>query len=428
MCRLQGGKPQANIVRILFCFYIFVSVPVAFAEDGDQAAVVENLRKVREQIEREERRLADLQKKQEGFEAAAEKLTNEAAAASEKKKTLSAAVDQLRDEADRVSRAVSAVKDNIENRRDGLRQRIVAIYKTQRRSAALDYLFSASSSTELLKRTRYLTAVAGYDKNYLQGLGKLISSLQKDQQRLDVIQRQKTDNLQQVDVLEAELSKKREEKAMLLAEARDKVQQEEKSLDKLRVSADKFEHVLASIMGGDRYQLPPEEGGGTEHQGIITNGTTSGGGLIIVAPFDGRGLEGLRGKLVFPVKGALIQRFGKQKHDEFADILFVKGLEVHAAVGSRVQAVAAGKIVLSQVLPGYGNVIIVDHGERYYTLYGRLAGTLKAVGDVVKSGDDIAVLGEADYKGRNFYFELRIKGKATNPLEYFRESPPTAKT
>lgn len=420
---------KASLAAWLSAALLVASLPLGAAGAEDPQAAAENLRKVREQIEREERRLDQLKKNQDDLQKSVDKLAKEADQAATKKQALVATVDQLRDEGDRITRAVGKLQQDIVDRRTGLTRRIVALYKTQRRTAALDYLFSAKSSTDLLKRTRYLSAVAGYDKNYLQGLGKLVDSLSRDEQRLKEIQQKKRESLAQADALERELSKKREEKALLASEERERVKQQERSLDKLRASADKLEKVLASIMGGDQYQVveeqpPPEPGEPTE---TVTTSVSPSNPPVIVAPFGGKGLDGMRGKLLFPVKGEVIQRFGKQKHDEFADMLFVKGLEVKAPVGAKVSAVAEGKIVLSQVLPGYGNVIIVDHGQRYYTLYGRLASSLRSVGDVVKAGEAVAVLGEADYKGRNFYFELRVKGKASNPIEFFREPPPMAK-
>jgi len=405
-------------MRFRWLIAVLIVFPQFAAAQDKAAEASRSLRRVREQIEKEETRLRDLRANQKSLEDAADKLGAEAAKAAERKQALLTAVEQTKQEMDRVSRAVAKIQQDIEDRKNGLRTRVVALYKTQRRTIALDYLFNAESSTDLLKRTRYLSAIANYDRNYLSVLSSLVANVGRDQARLADLQKQKSDSLEQAEKLEKELSKKREEKAVLAAEERDKIALQEKSLDKLRSSADKFEQVLASIMGGDRYVPSPEDL--TPAPGPTPAVSQPD---VIVSPSDGNGLDNLRGKMLFPVDGEIVQRFGKQKHDEFADMVFVKGLEIRAPVGATVKAVAAGKVVLSQVLPGYGNVIIVDHGKRYYTLYGRLAGALKSVGDSVSNGESLAVLGEPDYKGRNFYFELRLKGKATNPLEYFKNAP-----
>jgi murein hydrolase activator len=105
-------------------------------------------------------------------------------------------------------------------------------------------------------------------------------------------------------------------------------------------------------------------------------------------------------------------------------MIFIKGLEFSGNVGEKVRPVAKGKVVFSQLLPGLGNVVIVDHGKRYYTLYGRLSSVLTQLGDIVGRGDTVGILGEPDRKGRNFYFELRQKGKAMNPQPFFSEKLP----
>jgi septal ring factor EnvC (AmiA/AmiB activator) len=75
-------------------------------------------------------------------------------------------------------------------------------------------------------------------------------------------------------------------------------------------------------------------------------------------------------------------------------------------------------------VPEYGNVVIVNHGKRFYTLYGRLNEIVPLVGDIVEGGDVLARTGKKDRWGRNFYFELRYKGKAIDPWRYFANSPP----
>ena len=139
-----------------------------------------------------------------------------------------------------------------------------------------------------------------------------------------------------------------------------------------------------------------------------------------VAQFEGRGLQPLKGKLPLPIAGDLLGTFGRHHHEEFSDIVFSKGLEFGAEEDEKVRAVANGRVILNQPLPGYGNVVIVDHGRRYYSLYGRLKQMLVEVGDVIDQKDTIGVVGEPGKGGRNFYFELRVRGKAINPVAYFR--------
>ena len=133
------------------------------------------------------------------------------------------------------------------------------------------------------------------------------------------------------------------------------------------------------------------------------------------------GLASLKGRMPYPVKGKLVQGYGKQKHKEFSDVLLVKGVEFQVAGSSAIKAVAPGEVLFSDSLPGYGTVVIVDHGQRYYTLYGKLQDVKVKVGQKVAAKAVIATAAPdpIDDAHGNFYFELRHKGVAIDPQPYF---------
>lgn len=403
--------------KYFYYFLLLLQISFAYAQNApDGRTVSENLRLVRERISREERDLNQLQSSylvaQKNINNLAEELRENA----ERKKDLQDELNNLAPKLEIAAKQFVDAENEVKERRSGYLKRVKALYKTRRQTAAVDYLFSARSTTDLLKRARYLSHVAEFDRNYLQGLSKLASKLEGESRVYETLRAQKTNRLNDIAVLEKELTEKRDRQQMLLKEQEEKVKLKENSINKLRISAEGLEKMIASITGGEQYQPPAET---ASIQTSVVKPVPD----VITDSFQGKGLAALKGKLQFPVSGSIVRNFGKQKHEEFSDVLFVKGLEVKSSVGARVKAVAAGKIVLSQVLPGYGNVIIIDHGARYYTLYGRLASSLKSIGNLVSTGEDLAILGETDYKGRNFYFELRVKGKATSPLEYFKNPP-----
>ncbi len=393
------------------------------SEKEDSKSITAKLAFVRQRLAREEDRLNSNRKNQRELQSKIEALRSEEQEIVARKTEVGQAKEQLTKEVAELSSASQDVKRRFDSQRDTMRARLIALYKTQRRTASMDYLLNASSATELLKRARYLADIAAFDQRYLARLGGLVESIVRDKAKLEEAQGRLEEQSAELAQLERAIVEKRERQGELLNEEKEKVVQQERSLEKMRKEADGFERVLANIMGSE--ERVPEISVKDEPPEVVAKLSMppSEGERVIVAPFEGVGLANAKGKLPMPVNGEVVQRFGKQKHEEFADIIFVKGLEIRAAVGAKVQAVAGGKVVMSQVLPGYGNVLIVDHGQRYFTLYGRLATSLKSVGDVVKAGETLAVLGEVDYKNRNFYFELRVKGKATNPVEFFREPP-----
>jgi len=129
-------------------------------------------------------------------------------------------------------------------------------------------------------------------------------------------------------------------------------------------------------------------------------------------PADGV-FAGQRGRLKLPVKGTITAKFGSKRDDGPS----WKGLFIRTAEGAEVKAVSAGKVVFADWLRGFGNLIIVDHGSQYMTIYGNNQTLFKHTGDAVKGGDVIAGAGNSggnEHSG--LYFEMRHRGRAFDPL------------
>ena len=124
----------------------------------------------------------------------------------------------------------------------------------------------------------------------------------------------------------------------------------------------------------------------------------------------------LRGRLALPVRGELAGRFGSPRNDGG---LTWKGLFMAAAAGEPVRAVAGGRVVYADWLRGFGNLLIVDHGEGYMSLYGYNEALLKRVGDEIHGGDTVATVGNSGGStDSGLYFELRHQGKPFDPMPW----------
>ena len=127
-----------------------------------------------------------------------------------------------------------------------------------------------------------------------------------------------------------------------------------------------------------------------------------------------RPFSGLKGSLRLPVAGELMNRFGAPRE---GGGLSWKGLFIRAAQGSAVKAIAAGQIVFAEWLRGFGNLIIVDHGEGYMSLYSNNESLYKQVGERVQPGDAIATVGNSGGQpDTGLYFEMRHQSRPVNPL------------
>ena len=124
--------------------------------------------------------------------------------------------------------------------------------------------------------------------------------------------------------------------------------------------------------------------------------------------------SGLKGSLRLPVAGELMNRFGAPR--EGGGVSW-KGLFIRAAEGAAVKAIAAGQVVFAEWLRGFGNLIIVDHGEGYMSLYSNNESLYKQVGERVQPGDAIAAVGNSGGQpDTGLYFEMRHQSRPVNPL------------
>lgn len=126
----------------------------------------------------------------------------------------------------------------------------------------------------------------------------------------------------------------------------------------------------------------------------------------------------LRGKLRLPVRGELVNRFDSPRQE--GGIKW-RGLFIRSKNGNEVKAIASGQVVFADWLRGFGNLMIVDHGSSYMSLYGYNEAIYKRVGDKVQGGDTIAIVGNSGGSNESgLYFELRHQGKPFDPLTWVK--------
>lgn len=134
------------------------------------------------------------------------------------------------------------------------------------------------------------------------------------------------------------------------------------------------------------------------------------------ASASNRPFASLRGRLKLPVRGELMNRFGAGREE--SDSRW-KGLFIRSATGETVHAVADGQVVYADWLRGFGNLLILDHGNGFMSLYGHNEGLLRQVGENVRSGDPIARVGATGGVAETgLYFELRREGKPFDPMAW----------
>jgi septal ring factor EnvC (AmiA/AmiB activator) len=174
-------------------------------------------------------------------------------------------------------------------------------------------------------------------------------------------------------------------------------------------------------------RLRTEESGATEQLAVLEEKARRLQRLIDGLLRQKRGLapqidiRAVQGALAWPVEGTVVERFGRQRNPKFSTVTTNNGLKIEAAPGTPVHAVFEGTVLFSQWFKGYGNLIILDHGNRVFSLYGNVKSPLVAVGERIANGQPIAGVGEnEDASSGHLYFEIRQDNRPEDPQKWLR--------
>ncbi len=233
--------------------------------------------------------------------------------------------------------------------------------------------------------------------------------IQSDFQVLD----KQTRDLERFEILEKELQKEIQAKTDLEIQVTDQVRINQKeSLKKemiLRQIRKKKKLSLAAVEALKQAALQLDNRISTMQKG----GTTQ----IIEGSFPS-----YKGRLNIPVKGEVISKFGPSTTGDYKSYTFQKGIDIKVERGEPVKSVFKGEVMFAQWLKGYGNLLIINHGDNYYTLYAHVEEIFKKKGENVDTGEVIATAGDTgSIKGMCLHFELRHHGKPVNPMKWLKK-------
>lgn len=134
-------------------------------------------------------------------------------------------------------------------------------------------------------------------------------------------------------------------------------------------------------------------------------------------------LRPFRGALAWPAQGIVVGRYGRQRSSRFGTAISLNGIEISLAEGQSVRAVHEGTVAFADQFVGYGNLVILDHGDGAYSLYGHLSSLSVTRGDRVDAQASVGTSGRNPSGNPSLYFELRVDGKPVDPLQWLKKQP-----
>ena len=135
----------------------------------------------------------------------------------------------------------------------------------------------------------------------------------------------------------------------------------------------------------------------------------------------GAGLTRLKGKLPWPVEGRIAVPYGTQRDPQFSTPVFRNGVHIKTPENSDAKSVYEGKVIFAEWFKGFGQLVIINHGNGYHTLYGNLSEIFSHVGDIIRENQVIGKVGTSGIlNAPGLYFEIRYKGKPLDPAQWLK--------
>ena len=376
------------------------------AKPAAPAPTEDDLKQLRSRIEKVQ---AELAAREETRSEAAEELKASGLALSEAQRTLF----QLGQERKSIESDLAAVAGEERAARDGIaRQQALAakLLRLQYEQGAPDRLRLLLEGKDAATVSRQL-AYYGYIQ---RARAALITHLREEDARLAALAAeaaQRRDALAQNEKAQAQetrnLERERARRAALVTRLAGDIARGRKELGRLKRDEARLTRLVEEIARALAEKHAKQGREAKEGKGRRVD-------QVADASLASRPFDTLKGLLRLPVKGELANRFGAPREETAATW---KGLFIRCVSGETVHAVADGRVVYADWLRGFGNLLILDHGKGYMSLYANNEGLLRKVGESVRSGDPIARVGASDVAAESgLYFELRRDGKPFDPL------------
>ncbi len=320
----------------------------------------------------------------------------------------------------RTAMNIEATQKDIERKRVQIQKRLVSTYKAGNVSN-LRFYFSAESFPEMLENVRYMKSLVDHDNKMVAEYKDKIRELGDLQERQRTYTRNKGKIKADIEQKKREIETEKEQKALYLAKVKQDKNRYQASLHELEENSRRLQSIITRLEAASKIRELKEKKKERQKEKEKATEVVKRGGAAPPPLLADSGFASQKGRLSMPVKGRVISGFGRHKHPRFNSYTFNNGISIAASIGTDVHAVYGGKVIYADYFKGYGNLVIVDHGGGYFSLYAHNAQILKKVGTNIAKNDILATVGDGDSsEGPMLYFEIRYQGKPVDPSTWIR--------
>ncbi len=378
--RLHGGV-RGRLGFALVLFFLLAPGPVRADE---LATTRQRLAEIERRIETAAATAAEKRDREERLAADLATLEEEQGRLEQRIRERQVSLRQLSARIGTEERLAAEIKRSVTVLAGKVRQRLVGLYKSGD-GGLLRVLFGATSPAGLAEDYDFLGRIIRRDRQLITSYRDKLQQQEEGLQRLAQLKRQEEASLAASRREQQTLKAAGALKARLVAELRQERADLERELADLRERAERLVALVKRL----------ESTKGAEYSD------------------ESRLFAQQQGRLAWPLQGPVEVTFGTGRNPQLGTLHDSQGIEIGCRAGEEVRAIWAGRVIFANWFKGYGRLLIIDHGDSYYSLYAQAASLTKQVGEQVERGEVVALTG---YEGaRRLYFEIRHSGTPLDP-------------
>src|SRR5262245_19028379 len=377
------------------------------SEIGDKQR---DLQQTQKRLLEERQKAAEAKKREAGLLAELEVIDKRLTVTRKQIRALDERIKDAQFDIGRLRSDIARLDRSRQGQQEALERKLRALYKVEAEGGVLPLVLARDDSLARGVQIRHLATLDSVDARLIQEYRVTSEGLADRKARMEVRQAELAALRGQAEMERAEADRQAARRQVLLARVKDDRVYHDRMVGELSEAARRLEAFIHDLQEKQRraaaaMAVPPN--------GARPAPPPSG------AP--GTGFAALRRRLAWPAEGRIVGEFGAQVNPRFGTKTFRNGIDIDVAEGTSVVAVASGQVLYTGWFRGYGNLIIVDHGGEYYTLYAHVADIRVNEGDEVKQGQMIGTVGDTgSLQGPRLYFEVRHSGKPQDPSQWLR--------
>ena len=301
-----------------------------------------------------------------------------------------------------LEKQIKALESKISSLQKVFKQQVVFAYKYQR-GKQFDWLLGATSFNEVFVKYHYFKKVTQAEKSIFQELSGSKTALTNKEETLRQEISKTRKLLAAATDEEEKLGDRRKTKSRVIKKIKQNKNLLAQSLEEKKQSLEQLKNILASL----------EKGRSNRRLQVETQ--------IKWEQLSGNFRKN-QGKFNWPVQGQILHGFGRIKNPELKTVLNNTGIDIKASRGKEVRCIFPGVVSLITYMSGFGNMVIVDHNDGYYTVYAHMDEVRITAGEFVETGRPIGTVGESgSLEGPKLHFEIYGNNKNLNPLSWLKK-------